>query len=152
MSTNEPQAIKLTSNVDHVGVAREFVAEIAKAVPMSARQVYGLELAVDEALTNVVEHACAGREDAHVELSVSFADDEFTILITHDGSGFDPSTKPDVDLTAYIAERRVGGLGLFLIKKLMDEVEYSTGDDGLRRIRLMKRHPRGSALPETLET
>jgi serine/threonine-protein kinase RsbW len=141
VSTNEPQAIKLTSSVDHVGVARDFVAEIAKAVPMSARQVYDLELAVDEALTNVVEHACAGRADATVELSVSHAEDQFTILIIHDGAGFDPDSQPDVDLKSYIAERRVGGLGLYLIRKLMDEVEYSTGEDGLRRIRLMKRHP-----------
>lgn len=151
VSTHEPQAIRLTSNVDHVSVARDFVAEIAKAVPMNERQVYELELAVDEALTNVVEHACAGREDAHVELSVSHADDQFTILITHDGASFDPSSQPDVDLKAYITERRVGGLGLFLIKKLMDEVEYSTGDDGLRRIRLMKRHP-SAAATEILES
>ncbi|MEB3285729.1 MAG: ATP-binding protein [Candidatus Sericytochromatia bacterium] len=152
MSKSEPQAIRLTSNLDHVGVARDFVAEIAKAVPMTERQVYELELAVDEALTNVVEHACEGREDAYVELAVSHTDAQFTILITHDGASFDPGTQPDVDLKAYIAERRVGGLGLFLIKKLMDEVEYSTGDDGLSRIRLVKHHPGSAGARESQDT
>ncbi len=148
MSQMDPKAIRLTSSLDHVGLARDFVAEIAKSVPMNDRQVYDLELAVDEALTNVIEHAYEGREDAQVELSVTHQGDSFTILISHDGLGFDPASQPDVDLKEYIAERRVGGLGLFLMKKLMDEVEYTTSSDGRRIIRLVKRHPGGAPPPE----
>lgn len=148
MSQMDPKAIRLTSSLDHVGLARDFVAEIAKSVPMNDRQVYDLELAVDEALTNVIEHAYEGREDAQVELAVTHQGDSFTILITHDGLSFDPASQPDVDLKEYIAERRVGGLGLFLMKKLMDEVEYTTDSEGRRLIRLVKRHPGGARPPE----
>lgn len=144
----DPKAIRLTSSLDHVGLARDFVAEIAKSVPMNDRQVYDLELAVDEALTNVIEHAYEGRDDARVELSVTHEGDSFTIVISHDGLGFDPASQPDVDLKQHIAERRVGGLGLFLMKKLMDEVEYTTDSTGRRTIRLVKRHPSGSRPPE----
>lgn len=141
MSQMDPKAIRLTSSLDHVGIARDFVAEIAKSVPMNDRQVYDLELAVDEALTNVIEHAYEGRDDARVELSVVHEGDNFTIVISHDGRGFDPASQPEVDLKQHIAERRVGGLGLFLMKKLMDEVEYTTDAEGRRTIRLVKRHP-----------
>lgn len=143
MSHDDAKAIRLTSTFDHVGVARDFVAEIAKSVPMNERQIYDLELAVDEALTNVIEHAYEGRSDAQVELTVQHENDRFTIVIAHDGLSFDPGNQADVDLKQHIAERRVGGLGLFLMKKLMDEVEYTTGEDGRRQIRLMKRHPGG---------
>jgi serine/threonine-protein kinase RsbW len=148
VSHQDPKAIRLTSSLDHVGLARDFVAEIAKAVPMNTRQVYDLELAVDEALTNVIEHAYEGRDDAQVELAVTHEGDSFTILITHDGLGFDPASQPDVDLPSYIAERRVGGLGLFLMKKLRDEVEYTPDSDGRRMIRLVKRHPGGAPPPD----
>ena len=140
----DPKAIKLTSKLDHVGLARDFVAEIAKSVPMNDQQVYDLELAVDEALTNVIEHAYEGRDDAQVELAVTHEGDSFTILISHDGLGFDPEGRAEVDLKQHIAERRVGGLGLFLIKKLMDEVEYTNDSQGRRQIRLVKRHPGGA--------
>lgn len=138
-----PRAIRLSTSADHIGVARDFVADIAKSVPMNDRQVYDLELAVDEALSNVIEHACAGRDDALVELEVKHEGDSFTILISHDGASFDPAGRPETDLKAHVAQRRVGGLGLFLIKKLMDEVEYGTAADGRTQIRLVKRHPGG---------
>jgi serine/threonine-protein kinase RsbW len=143
MSLDDPKALRLTTSLDHVGLARDFVAEIAKNVPMNARQIYDLGLVVDEALTNVIEHGYEGREDAQVEITVQHEDDSFTIVIAHDGHGFDPDTQTDVDLKRYIAERRVGGLGLYLMKKLMDEVEYTTGADGRRQIRLVKKHPGG---------
>ncbi|MEB3198258.1 MAG: ATP-binding protein [Candidatus Sericytochromatia bacterium] len=148
MSHDDVHAIRLNSSLDHVGVARDFVAEIAKAVPMTAREVYDLELVVDEAVTNVIEHGYAGRDDASVEIAVALDDGHFTILITHDGLAFDPASHPDVDLKAYITERRVGGLGLFLMKKLLDEVEYSTAADGRRQIRMMKKRQTNPLAPD----
>jgi anti-sigma regulatory factor (Ser/Thr protein kinase) len=139
VSTDAPRAIHLRSNLDHIGLARDFVVEIAKAVPMSHREVYDLELVVDEALTNVIEHAYEGRPDRPVELTVALDGDALVIEIVHDGRRFDPTGRPEVDLKAHIAERRVGGLGLYLINKLMDEVAYGEDATGRPCIRLVKR-------------
>lgn len=137
--TPDSKAIQLTSSLDHVDLARDFVAEIARAVPMTAKEIYDLELVVTEALTNVMEHAYEGDESSAVELSVTPGDAELTIVISHQGRDFDPASVPDPDMPEYLAQRRVGGLGLYLMKKLMDEVEYTTGADGRRQIRMMKR-------------
>lgn len=137
----DPRAIKLDSNLDHVALAADFVAEIARQVPMNTQQIHDLELVITEALTNVVEHAYEGREDCQMEVSVTHQDDQFTIVISHDGADFNPDAHADPVMKDYLAQRRVGGLGLFLMKKLMDQVEYSTDDTGKRVIKLMKRHP-----------
>ena len=137
---SDPRAIKLEANLDKVELAREFVADIARQVPMNGQQIYDLELVVTEALTNVIEHAYEGREDCQMEVSVGYEEDQFTIVISHDGADFDPSTQADPVMKEYLAQRRVGGLGLFLMKKLMDQVEYTTDDKGKRVIRLVKRH------------
>jgi serine/threonine-protein kinase RsbW len=137
--SSDAKAIQLNSSLDHVDLARDFVAEIARAVPMTPKEVYDLELVVTEALTNVMEHAYEGDEESAVELSVMPGDAELTIVITHQGRDFDPDSVPDPNMREYLAQRRVGGLGLFLMKKLMDEVEYTTGEDGRRQIRMMKR-------------
>jgi anti-sigma regulatory factor (Ser/Thr protein kinase) len=139
VSSEDPRAIHLRSNLDHIGLARDFVAEIARAVPMSAREIYDLELVVDEALTNVIEHAYEGRPERPVELAVTLEGDALVIAITHDGRYFDPAGRPEVDLKAHIAERRTGGLGLYLIKKLLDEVTYGTDAAGRPCIRMVKR-------------
>lgn len=141
MSHSDPRAIRLDSSLDHVELAREFVAEIARQVPMDRQQVHDLELVVTEALTNVIEHAYEGREDCQVEVAVSHQEDQFTIVISHDGADFDPNAHADPVMKDYLAQRRVGGLGLFLMKKLMDQVEYTTDDRGKRLIKLVKRHP-----------
>jgi serine/threonine-protein kinase RsbW len=140
-SPSDPRAIKLDSSLDHVIIARDFVADIARQVPMDRQQVHDLELVVTEALTNVIEHAYEGREDCAVEVAVTHEDDQFTIVISHDGADFNPESVPDPVMQEYLAQRRVGGLGLFLMKKLMDQVEYTTDDSGKRLIKLVKRHP-----------
>lgn len=145
MSHSDPWAIKLDSSLDHVDLARDFVAEIARQVPMDSQQIHDLELVVTEALTNVIEHAYEGREDCQVEVAVRHEDDQFTILISHDGREFDPGAHADPVMKDYLAQRRVGGLGLFLMKKLMDQVEYTTDDQGKRLIKMVKRHPGGAS-------
>lgn len=137
--TPEPKALQLNSSLDHVEVARDFVAEIARQVPMTPKEIYDLELVVTEALTNVMEHAYEGDEGRAVEVLVTPDQEQLTIVISHQGREFNPDAVPDPNMREYLAERRVGGLGLFLMKKLMDEVEYTTSEDGRRQIRLMKR-------------
>lgn len=135
----DSRAIQLNSSLDHVDLARDFVADIARQVPMTPKEIYDLELVVTEALTNVMEHAYDGDETSAVELSVTPDQEQLTIVISHAGREFDPDSVPDPNMREYLAQRRVGGLGLFLMKKLMDEVEYLTGEDGRRQIRMMKR-------------
>lgn len=134
----KPQAIRLDATLEQVEAARDFVADMAQKLALSAQQVHDLELVVTEALTNVVEHAYGYAEGEAMELQVSAENGAFTIVIRHDGKDFDPGAQADPVMQEYLAQRRVGGLGLYLMKKLMDEVEYGTDPEGRRVIRLVK--------------
>lgn len=133
------QAIRLDATLEQVEAARDFVGEMASKLALSPQAKHDLELVVTEALTNVVEHAYEFAENEAFELEVKAEEGSFTVLIRHDGKDFDPHQKADPVMQEYLAQRRVGGLGLYLIKKLMDEVEYGTDPEGRRVIRLVKR-------------
>lgn len=110
---------------------REFVRQAAEDMGMSEGEAYAVQLAVDEACTNIIEHACGGECEEQIEITCTDADDRLTILIRDHGKPFDPAAVPAPDLEANLDERPVGGLGMFLMRRLMDEVRYERlGESG----------------------
>ena len=103
---------------------REFVAEIAREGGFNDREVYSLQLAADEAATNIIEHAYEGSLDADFDVSCEMDDDTFVITMRDTGKPFNPSNVRLPDLKADLSERKIGGLGVYLMRKLMDEVHY----------------------------
>lgn len=86
-------------------------------------------IATDEAVTNVIKHAYKGATDKTIKVKIEIQDDGLTLEIFHKGA---PLRNEDIklpDMDEYIKARRVGGLGLFLITKLMDEVDYVVGEE-----------------------
>lgn len=103
---------------------REFVAEIAREGGFSDKEVYSLQLAADEAATNIIEHAYEGVPDADFDVTCDMRGDTLTITMRDDGRPFNPSNIKPPNLKADLSERKIGGLGLYLMRKLMDEVHY----------------------------
>jgi anti-sigma regulatory factor (Ser/Thr protein kinase) len=135
----KPVTVSLPSDVNYLDIARTFVAEIAGKVGLNGSEIHDLQLAVTEAVTNVIEHAYEGDSDQRIELAIEKDGECFIVAITDSGSvRFDPTSKPDPDMKEYMSQCRIGGLGLFLMRKLMDEVEY-TSDDNHNRVRLVKK-------------
>lgn len=116
--------LHVPSSTEHLVLIREFVTSIATRAGLDQTDVAKLELAVDEACANVIEHAY--QHDASKEVTVrAIVDDEaLRIHVVDTGRGFDPMSVKQPDLQTLIAERRTGGLGLRVIKSLMDEVHY----------------------------
>ena len=85
---------------------------------------FPLETAVDEASTNVVKHAYKGK-GGFFEISCELQGHEIVITIRDRGKPFDPNSVPLPDVNADLENRRVGGLGIYMMKKMMDEVKYS---------------------------
>lgn len=135
----KPVTVSLPSDVNYLDIARAFVAEIAGKVGLNSSEIHDLQLAVTEAVTNVIEHAYAGDADQRIELAIEKDGECFIVAITDSGQvKFDPASKADPDMKEYMSQCRVGGLGLFLMRKLMDQVEYSS-DDNHNRVRLVKK-------------
>jgi serine phosphatase RsbU (regulator of sigma subunit)/putative methionine-R-sulfoxide reductase with GAF domain/anti-sigma regulatory factor (Ser/Thr protein kinase) len=109
---------------DQLDAIREFVARAARDAGMDDSTVYAVELSADEACTNVIEHAYEGTDGGEIECTCDTNDKNLTIIIHDHGKTFDPSSIPFPDLDADLESRPVGGLGVFLMKQLMDEVRF----------------------------
>ncbi len=84
-----------------------------------------MKVALDEILSNIVEHAYAGRSDGVIDLLFALADGSLEITVVDDGAAVDPLTCPQPDVTSDLMARRPGGLGVYLVKELSDHIEYA---------------------------
>jgi serine/threonine-protein kinase RsbW/sigma-B regulation protein RsbU (phosphoserine phosphatase) len=103
------------------------VEEFCAARRISAKIVYRFNLSLDEVLTNIISH---GLTQGRHEIAVSIALDDGNLVanVSDDGPAFDPLSAPAPDIRAPIEERKVGGLGIHLLRTLMDAVEYRRAD------------------------
>ncbi len=85
---------------------------------------YFLNLAVDEILTNIFSYGMKGTPEPEISLSIEAEGNYALVIISDNGPFFDPFSVPDPDFTPSLADRRVGGLGIYFIKKSVDSFEY----------------------------
>ncbi len=112
------------SQTAFLSVVRDVTRRIAEVCGFDAAQSEQLALAVDEAATNVIEHAYGGASDRLIELRYSDRDAELRIDVVDDGKSVDPRAVPRLDLPRYASERRRGGLGMHLMGRIMDRVTF----------------------------
>ena len=116
--------MRFTANFEYLDEIRDFVGAIAQSGGFNDKDVYNIQLATDEAASNIIEHSYEGVTDGLLEISCGIKKNTITIVLTDHGKSFDPSDIPAPNLKADLSERQIGGLGLFLMRKLMDEVHY----------------------------
>lgn len=110
---------------------RAFVRQAAEDASMGDGEIYAVQLAVDEACSNIIEHACDGRGEEQIEITCTTSGNRLTVMIRDHGEPFDPASAPAPDLETGIENRPVGGLGIFLMRQLMDEIRYERlGESG----------------------
>lgn len=103
---------------------REFVAQIAREGGFTDKTIYSLQLAADEAASNIIEHAYEGISNANIDITCDMKGDTLVITMRDTGKPFDPSKVKQPNLKADLSDRQIGGLGVYLMRKLMDEVSY----------------------------
>jgi serine/threonine-protein kinase RsbW len=125
------QTMTFPARFDSLAKVSEFVVRAAKAAGLGSAAVYAVEMAVDEACTNIIEHAYGGEGRGDIECTCRIDTRGLTVALRDHGQPFDPSRVPEPDINASLEERKEGGLGLYLIRKLMDEVHFEfTPDSG----------------------
>lgn len=115
-----------------------FLQQFWSAAALPAEACFTFELALEEIFMNVVMHGSADGARHTVELSLARADDGVTMTVADDGPGFDPLSLPSPDVTASLSDRPIGGLGIYLVRKMMDSVSYARAD-GRNRLSMSKR-------------
>lgn len=105
---------------------------IAKNAGFDSFAIYSIEMAVDEACSNIIEHAYGGEGNGVIYCTCSVGSDGITITLQDRGKSFDPSKVPQPNLSKNLDERTAHGLGLYFIRKWMDEVSFkSTGAENV---------------------
>ncbi|MCG8545305.1 MAG: SpoIIE family protein phosphatase, partial [Alphaproteobacteria bacterium] len=118
--------LSITFRNDHSEVHRlaALVEDLGASAGLSPKLVHDLNLALDELLTNTIGYGYEDDEEHQITVRVSVGPDVVTAEIEDDAKPFNPLTAPPPDLGATLAERQVGGLGIHIVKSLMDRMEY----------------------------
>jgi anti-sigma regulatory factor (Ser/Thr protein kinase) len=134
-------SIKSPAMIEHLERLLGFVSEHAKEQGFPSDMLKKIELALEEALVNVINYAYPDKHDGEVEVSCGLDDhNRFVIEIMDSGTPFNPLSLSEPNLTQDVSERPIGGLGIHLIKKMMDEVEYRReGNNNILTLKISKK-------------
>jgi len=117
--------LTVTSQAENLARIADFVREAAQAAGLDMRQTFQVRLAVDEACTNIMEHAYGPDRIGPIACTCQVCGDDFVVTLNDQGQPFDPAQVPVPDVEAALKDRPLGGLGIFLMRKLMDAVTFS---------------------------
>ncbi len=106
------------------------------ALPGGVRR--SVNVALDELLANGISHGMAGRDAGWVTVEVELSQERVIVTITDDAPPFDPFSQPAPDTTLSVDERAIGGLGIHLVRQLMDQVSYQRRDE--RNVVVLVKH------------
>ena len=116
--------LRVTSEMKNLTAISDLITTFAKESSLNADDTFAIQMAVDEACANVIEHAYGGQPNGTVGLVCWLANDEVNVTIRDHGRPFDPQAVPRPDMTAPLDKRHEGALGLYLMEKLMDVVQF----------------------------
>gem|GEM_PF-752155 len=122
--------LKIPADESYLNEVRDFVTEIARSMGFDTKDTSSIKLAVDEGCTNIIRHAYRDIPDGVIEVLVVVKQRALSIVLIDRGQSFDFKKASDPNLQTYMKIGKKGGLGIFLMKKLMDEVEYHVTNRG----------------------
>ena len=114
----------LPNDIETIPQLNEFIDLVAEEVGLDMSLTMSLNLAMEEAVVNVMDYAYPNGQKGNVDIEVTADQEWMTFVITDTGIAFDPTTKEDADTTLSAEERPIGGLGIFLVRQLMDDINY----------------------------
>lgn len=136
---SKQKELLIKSRTENLTTVREFVSSAVEEVNIPKDIAGDIVLAVDEACTNIIKHAYKFIPDGDITIKLKYSEKKITVEITDQGSPFSPDTVPTPDLKKYFEEKRVGGLGMYLMKSLMDDVHYKSVPGKYNQVLLTKK-------------
>ena len=118
----------LHNDIKKIPQLADFVETIADETHLDPGLAMSLNLALEEAVTNVILYAYPEGSDGLVDIEAILREDSLEFIITDSGKAFDPTAAPEADVTLSAEERPIGGLGIFLVRNIMDDVRYERTD------------------------
>ncbi|MEJ2722772.1 MAG: ATP-binding protein, partial [bacterium] len=125
----EERELRIPAEEGQLSRVRDFIAEVCEEAGFSSREANNTKLAVDEACTNIIKHAY-DKKPGDIRIRTVIGPGHVSVKLHDTGERFDFAGVEDPDLDHYVETGRKGGLGVFLINRLMDKVQYRAGDTG----------------------
>ncbi len=139
--------LKVPSSNENLVMIRDFVGKIGERAGMTPADLVKLELAVDEACANVIEHAYGSDDTREVTVKAILDSESVQIEIVDTGRGFDPASVEQPNLEQLVNKRKSGGLGMRLIRSVMDEVSYQIVPGQKNELKMVKRLKKAEPTP-----
>jgi len=130
--------IKIKNKIPEIEHVCDAVAEFSRKHNVVDKIIFTLHLAIDEILTNIISYGYSDTDEHVIDIRYSFLKDYLQLEIIDDSNPYDPSAAPEPDVEASLEDRKIGGLGIYLIKNMMDEIKYSS-DNGKNTLVLTKK-------------
>ena len=122
------KSLILANDIAEISKLAIFIDEIGEEFSLAPDVVFNLNLVLEEAVVNVINYAYPKEEHQSIYLSATLHEGSIVFVLTDTGKEFDPTQAPEVDITLSAEERPIGGLGIFLIRQIMNEVRYQRID------------------------
>ena len=132
------KSIVLANEISEISRLNGFIEEIGEEFGLTPDVVFNLNLVLEEAVVNVINYAYPKEDHQWIYLSAKLQEGSIILVLTDTGKEFDPTMAPEADITLSADEREIGGLGIFLIRQIMNEVKYER-IDGKNVLTLEKR-------------
>ncbi len=120
----ETASITLKNKISEIVLLDSFLEQLSEKWEAISKHTFNINLALEEAVTNVINYAYEDKNEHLIKLDFSLVDSELKITITDDGIEFNPLLKEDPNTELSLEERKIGGLGIFFVKKIMDNIDY----------------------------
>ena len=115
--------LRIKAKLENLAAISDFIAEAMKQLGIE-QEIFQIQLAVNEACTNIIQHAYSGESEKPIRIICSMSGNDLLIRIRDWGKSFDPTSIPSPEIDSELFERQLGGLGIFLMRQMMDEVSY----------------------------
>jgi serine/threonine-protein kinase RsbW len=134
MNAGESVNVKLPNTLAAVAQLHAVVTQFCRLRAIHPDIEFKIDLALEEVFTNIVRHGYADSRPHEIVIRLKSDRDRVCISVEDDGRHFNPLLAPAVDVNAALAERRIGGLGIHLVRRLLDQVRYQRRPTGNRLI------------------
>jgi len=130
--------IDLKSDLLNLAKAREFISQKAREYGASESDITKIEISCDEWSANIIEHALGNGADKGFSIEVNYDNNKLFIIYNHKGERFNPIEQEDVNLDDHFSESKERGLGIYIMREMMDEIHYEYIDNKINKLTLVK--------------